>query len=215
VVLGSGEDGSTGYLNSNACSVFYETFDLESGDPMIFNNNFPLRKLPLPDTGFAPGQVTELAPQPTEKQYQDLDGYWLEIPDLDLQTELVGVPAVDGDWDTTWLADQAGYLEGTAFPTWTGNTVITGHVWNADNTPGVFVDLKTLAYGDEIKIHAFGATYVYQVQNSRRISPNVPGPVFEHKDGDWLTLFTCEKFAEYWEDYSYRRMVQAVLVRID
>lgn len=215
VNLGNGEDGSSGRLTSNACTTFYLTFDLEAGDPIIINNNLPLDRRPLPDTGFAPGQVTGLAPQPAEKQYQDLDGFWLEIPDLDVKTELIGVPAVDGEWDTTWLGDQGGYLEGTAFPTWTGNTVITGHVWNADNSPGVFVDLKTLAYGDEIKIHAFGATYVYQVQNSRRISPNVPGPVFEHKDEDWLTLFTCEIFAEYWEDYSYRRMVQAVLVRID
>jgi hypothetical protein len=41
-VLGNGENGSTGYLTSNACTLFYLTFNLEAGDPFVFNNNFPL-----------------------------------------------------------------------------------------------------------------------------------------------------------------------------
>jgi uncharacterized repeat protein (TIGR01451 family) len=42
-VLGNGENGNTGYLTSNACTQFYLQFDLEPGDPFIFNNNFPLK----------------------------------------------------------------------------------------------------------------------------------------------------------------------------
>ncbi len=213
-VLGAGEDGTSGSLTSNACTIFYLTLDLASGDPFIINNNFPLQARPLPATGFAPGEVTELAAQPPEKSYGESTGFWLEIPSLDVRTSLVGVPAVDGDWDVTWLGNRAGYLVGTAFPTWAGNTVITGHVWNADNSPGVFVDLKKLRYGDEILIHAWGGVYVYQVQASRLLPPDVSGPVFEHKDGDWVTLFTCEDYAQYWGDYGYRRMVQAVQVGV-
>ncbi len=44
-VLGNGEDGSTGNLTSNACTQFYLQFDLEPGDPYVFNNNFPLKQL--------------------------------------------------------------------------------------------------------------------------------------------------------------------------
>jgi hypothetical protein len=44
-VLGNGEDGATGFLTSNACTDYYLSFDLAAGDPFIFNNNFPLRKL--------------------------------------------------------------------------------------------------------------------------------------------------------------------------
>jgi len=41
-VLGNGENGTSGYLTSNACTQFYLSFDLEAGDPFVFNNNFPL-----------------------------------------------------------------------------------------------------------------------------------------------------------------------------
>ena len=138
----------------------------------------------------------------------------MNIPALNLQTPLVGVPAADGEWDVTWLGNSAGYLMGTAFPTWEGNTVITGHVWNADNQPGIFADLKSLAYGDQIQIHAWGEVYIYQVTGNRRVSPSAAQVVFEHKEGDWITLFTCEDYGEYWGDYGYRRMVQAVLVDV-
>jgi len=45
-VLGNSEDGTTGYLTSNACTQFYLQFEVEAGDPFIFNNNFPLKKQP-------------------------------------------------------------------------------------------------------------------------------------------------------------------------
>ncbi len=46
-----------------------------------------------------------------------------------------------------------------------------GDVWNADNTPGVFVNLKDLQYGDQIKVHAFGQIYIYEVCESRTVRP--------------------------------------------
>jgi plastocyanin len=49
-VLGKGEDGTTGFLTSNACTPFYLSFDLAAGDPVVFNNNFPLRP-PIPVGG--------------------------------------------------------------------------------------------------------------------------------------------------------------------
>lgn len=213
-MLGAGEDGTTGFLTSNACTTFYLTMDLAPGDPFIINNNFPLVARPLPATGFEPGRVTELAVQTGEKSYQKLGGMWLEVPALGMQTPIVGVPSVNGEWDVSWLGNNAGYLSGTAFPTWAGNTVITGHVWNADNQPGIFVDLRTLKFGDRVRIHAWGDVYTYQVAVNRRVSPLAPKAILEHKDADWITLFTCESFGEYWGDYGYRRMVQAVLVDV-
>ena len=53
VTLGNGENGTTGYLTSNACTPFYNTFTLEDGDPFIIYNNFPLKKI-LYDFGDAP-----------------------------------------------------------------------------------------------------------------------------------------------------------------
>jgi len=213
-MLGPGEDGTSGFLTSNACTTFYLTLDLAPGDPFIINNNFPLVARPLPPTGFSPGQLTDLAVQSEEKSYQKLGGMWLDVPALGMQAPLVGVPSVNGEWDVSWLGNNAGYLSGTAFPTWAGNTVITGHVWNAENLPGIFVDLKTLNYGDQVRIHTWGKVYTYQITVNRRVSPLAPKVVLEHKDGDWITLFTCEDYGEFWGDYGYRRMVQAVLTKV-
>ncbi|MEO8083675.1 MAG: hypothetical protein ABI780_07635, partial [Ardenticatenales bacterium] len=41
--LGAGENGSTGFLTSNSCTAFYRSFDLTPGDPLVINNNIPLR----------------------------------------------------------------------------------------------------------------------------------------------------------------------------
>jgi phosphodiesterase/alkaline phosphatase D-like protein len=42
-VLGNGEDSDKGFLTSNDTSRYYLQFDLEADDPIVFNNNFPLR----------------------------------------------------------------------------------------------------------------------------------------------------------------------------
>ena len=73
---------------------------------------------------------------------------------LGMSMSIVGVPQSDSGWDVTWLGNSAGYLAGSAFPTWAGNTVITGHVWDAFNCPGAFAELKSLGYGDQVQIHA-------------------------------------------------------------
>ena len=71
----------------------------------------------LPETGFAPGVVTELPPA---QPYQDMGGMRLIIPALGLNMPIVGVSTGNDGWDLTWLWNQAGYLAGTAYPTWPG-----------------------------------------------------------------------------------------------
>lgn len=108
-----------------------------------------------------------------------------------------------------------GWLEGSAFPTWQGNTVLTGHVWNANNTPGVFAQLKNLKYGDRFHIRAFGQTYVYEVrENTRLWGSSRVEKVFKHEELDWMTLLTCEGYNPLTGKYLFRRMVRAVLVDV-
>jgi LPXTG-site transpeptidase (sortase) family protein len=168
----------------------------------------------LPDTGFAPGALTALAEQPAEKAYTMLGDLWLELPDLGVQAPIVGVPFVGGGWDVSWLGSSAGYLPGSAFPTWPGNTVLTGHVWDAHNRPGIFVDLKQLRYDDRIAIHAWSSTYIYAVRESRLVAPQAVDIVMQHKEFDWVTLLTCEDYRFDSEGYIFRRMVRAVLVEV-
>ncbi|MCD4754160.1 MAG: sortase [Anaerolineaceae bacterium] len=167
----------------------------------------------LPETGFAPGIITKLPVQPVEKSY-GTDALILEIPDLDLSVNIVTVPIYKGDWDVTWLGDDAGYLTGSAYPTWSGNTVITAHNWTETNHPGPFANLNELHYGDQVEIHAFGATYVYEVRETRLVSASNIKKTFEHKDYDWLTLMTCESYDKVSGEYLFRRLVRAVLIEV-
>ena len=82
----------------------------------------------LPATGFAPSKVTTLPDQTVEQTYADLGDLWLEIPGLGIKTSIVGVPRSDDAWNVDSLWEQAGWLQGSAFPTWQGNSVVTGHV---------------------------------------------------------------------------------------
>ncbi len=93
--------------------------------------------------------------------------------------------------------------------------MLTGHVWNADNPPGIFASIKNLRYGDRIYIHAFGQTYVYEVRENRLLSGlSGAASVFRHEDYDWVTLLTCEGYSERADTYLFRRMVRAVLVEV-
>jgi LPXTG-site transpeptidase (sortase) family protein len=168
-----------------------------------------------PGTGFAPGEITLLPPQPEDRQYQDLGDLWLEIPHLGVRLPIVGIPVTaDGEWDLTWLGDQAGYLDGTAYPTHAGNSVLTAHVYLPDGTPGPFVDLHTLGWGDQVIVHLDGQRYIYEVRQEKIVSPDST-TVFKHEDYPWLTLITCKDYDAATDTYAHRVLVRAVLVKID
>ncbi len=174
---------------------------------------FVIGGLFLPNTGFAPGVVTQLPAPPAERAYASTE-LTLSIPRLNVQTAIVGVPQGPDGWDVTWLGQQAGYLYGTAFPTWAGNTVITAHVWDANNNPGPFADLADLQHGDTIEIAAFGQTYVYEVRTTASLRPTDTRTAFAPSEYDILTLITCEGFDARTGEYAARRVVTAVLVAV-
>lgn len=169
----------------------------------------------LPGTGFPQGKTTSLPKADMEMAYADLGGIWLEVPRLNLKMPIVSIPIENRTWDVTWLGSKAGWLEGTAFPTWAGNSVITGHVWNADNTPGPFINLKKMGWGDEIIIRAWGQKYIYRVQSLLTIKPDALTQALKHEKAPWLTLLTCSDFNEKTNTYRYREIVRAVQVRIE
>jgi LPXTG-site transpeptidase (sortase) family protein len=167
----------------------------------------------LPGTGFAPGVVSVLPQLGPDSPYFASD-LTLKIASLGVSMPIVGVPVTDNEWDVSWLGNNAGWLENTAFPTWTGNSVITGHVWNADNTPGMFVNLKTLKYGDKVDIYAWRQIYTYEVRENLLIQPDQSDLVLQHKQESWLTLLTCEGYNTSTSSYASRRLVRAVLVKV-
>ncbi len=169
----------------------------------------------LPDTGFAPNRISSLPMQPASLAYTKMSGLWLEISSQKLQAEIVGVPEVNSNWDVSWLGNDAGWLNGTAFPTWNGNSVITAHVTDANGLPGPFVNLKDLAYGNKIVVHLYGEKYTYEVRASRMVFPDSTPYAFEHlQDHAYLTLITCQGYNFLTDSYMFRRVVRAVLVSV-
>ena len=168
----------------------------------------------LPDTGFAPGRTTVLPIQPPQRGYANLGELTLEIPSLDVSSPILGVPQFEDGWDVTWLSNQVGYLAGTAFPTWSGNTALTAHVNLSDGTSGPFARINELRWGDEITVHAFGQRYTYEVRRIKYVKPDDPS-VLSHEDLDWVTLITCRGYDPGQDSYLWRVAVQAVLVRIE
>lgn len=166
----------------------------------------------IPVTGFAPDTVTVLPEQPKEKEYTDTN-IWLEIPGLNVNIPITGVPIVDGQWDVSWLSQQAGWLEGTAFPGWQGNSALTSHVTLPNGQAGPFAKLGSLNWGDQIIVHAYGYAYLYEVRKNMTISPNNM-IVLDHKDEAWLTLITCKDYNESTNTYSNRIAIQAVLIKV-
>ena len=126
---------------------------------------------------------------------------------------IVGVPLVDGDWDMSWLLKQAGWLNGTAFPGWEGNSALTGHVYLSNGKPGPFVGLGKLKWGDKIFVHAYGSVYTYEVRENRTVSPTSIS-VLKHEADSWLTLITCKTYNEATNTYASRIAVRATLVNV-
>ncbi len=168
----------------------------------------------LPRTGFAPNRVTVLPAQPADKAYSAMGDLWLEIPKLGVQMNIVGVPQSNGTWDVSWLGNQAGWLNGSAFPTWAGNSVLTGHVWNADNSEGPFRYINTLWWGDKVIVHAWGAQYVYEVRSVQLVGPGNTDAMMKHEVLPWVTLVTCRGYDQASNSYLYRVLVRAVLLEV-
>jgi LPXTG-site transpeptidase (sortase) family protein len=165
-----------------------------------------------PSTGFAPGVVTPLINLEKTK-YSDLGDLTVEIPNLGVNLPIVGVPLDDRTWDLTWLWSNAGWLEETAFPTWSGNSVITAHVYLPNGKPGPFLNLGTLVWGDQIIVHANGMRYIYQVRSIQTVKP-ADMTAFKHEDKAWLTLITCKSYDEKTNSYKERIVIRAILVSV-
>jgi LPXTG-site transpeptidase (sortase) family protein len=165
----------------------------------------------IPLTGFAPNTVTELnaANRPTYGS----TSLTIEIPSIKVDAPIVGVSMKNGNWDVSWLVDQVGWLDGTAYPTWDGNSVLTAHVVNADGKPGLFARLNKVRAGDYIFVYQSGYRYTYQISSNKNVQAN-DITVLKHEDKATLTLITCDSYDEKTGTYLRRTVVRAVLIDV-
>ncbi|GJQ35093.1 MAG: hypothetical protein JETCAE01_11030 [Anaerolineaceae bacterium] len=168
----------------------------------------------IPVTGFEPGVSSPLPTQTSKFAYTIEGDLRLEIPALSINQPIVGIPFLNDDWNVTWLGSRIGYLEGSAYPTWSGNTVLTGHATDLNGKFTSFGFIKDLKIGDKFMIHSNGLVYVYQIQQNRLISASSTSALFRHEEYDWVTLVTCEKWNDYIGKFVQRRIVRAALVSV-
>ena len=143
----------------------------------------------IPVTGFAPNTVTEL--NPASRPAYNSTNLTIKIPVIKVNTSIVGVQLKNGNWDVSWLQNQAGWLNGTAYPTWTGNSVLTAHAVYSNGKPGIFSNLKDLNSGEYIFVYNLGYRYTYKVVSNEFVQPN-DITVLQHEDKAYLTLITCD-----------------------
>ena len=192
----------------------YDVFFYENDIAQPTSQTTTPKSLSWPDTGFAPKKATILPAQPDSKFYED-EGLWLVIPTLGVEQSILGVPRNNEQWDITWLGNNIGWLHGTTFPTWRGNSVLTGHVYNSNGEAGPFVNLGSMAWDDEIIVNGWGQQYIYKVRSVNKwVRPQNTNILTEHEELPWLTLITCRDYDEKSNSYHYRIIVRAVLVEI-
>jgi LPXTG-site transpeptidase (sortase) family protein len=174
--------------------------------PTAFTSGFLIA-----DTGFEAGTVTPLTGA-ARPEYASTD-LTLSIPSIKVNSSIAGVDLKNGNWDISWLQDQAGWLEGTAYPTWSGNSVLTAHVVNADGKPGLFSQLKYVKVGDYIFVYNSGYRYTFRIVSNEYVQPDDIS-VLDHQEKPYLTLITCDGFDMKTRTYLRRVVVRAVLVDV-
>jgi LPXTG-site transpeptidase (sortase) family protein len=208
-------DAKNIYNVATAMGYDPEENPVSSTDDALVERPEPKKVEALPTTGFAPNQITSLPLQSVDKAYTAYSDFWLEIPKLGVRVDIVGVPMSNYGWDVTWLDDEAGWLSGTTYPTWPGNSVVTAHVWDAFDRAGPFVDLNELQWGDRVIVHLNGSSYVFEVRSKHTVKPDDMSLVEREEDYAWLNLLTCQGFDEESNVYQYRLIVRAVLVDVE
>ena len=167
----------------------------------------------LPETGFPPGRITKFGENQTFSAAETFQ-MRLYIPELSLNSPIMGVPVSEDGWDIRWLNESVGYLRGTKYPAMGGNSLLTAHAYLANGQPGPFRNLDQLKFGDKVILQSGGKNYHYSVRTTRLTYPDDSSP-FETREEDWLTLVTCKGFDEETGKYRWRFIVEAILLKIE
>ena len=172
-----------------------------------FRLSAPLRELPR--TGLA---GTAAGRRPSSVRYRDLE-LLLQVPSLDLSTEILSVPLQDGTYPVEWLGTKAGLLAETDLPG-EGHSVIAAHnTLNADEF-GPFALLGALREGDLFFIQdSRGNMLTYRVFDSDKITETDVEALIRTAERfeNTVTLLTCEDERSE-GGYASRRIVTAHLI---
>lgn len=138
----------------------------------------------------------------------------LVIPDLKVDARVVLKPRKDNTWDIRGLRADVAWLEGTAHPASSGNTVLAGHIMVRNLGRGPFRFLDRLKEGASVVVYTGQNEYVYRVSKQLLVKES-DGEVTFNTGQPQLTLITCSNWDEAVERYQRRRVVLAELVKVE
>ena len=145
----------------------------------------------MPKTGFSAVNPQNVSEKPLSVQYQPTH-LTLQLPTLDVVSEIVTVPYSGEEYPVEWLGSSVGMLEGSSLPG-DGITILTGHNHLNTTEAGPFALLSSLDEGDSVMItDSRGMMQTWHVYESAKI----PADGFSNTAGDVkenaLVLITCE-----------------------
>ena len=134
----------------------------------------------------------------------------LQIPSLELTTEVVMVPEVDGEYPVTWLGGRAGLLADYVAPG-DGRIFLAGHNHLSDTAAGPFAFLMWMNEGDRIFVtDQNNGLQLYAVYANEKIDADDTEGLdrISREYENSITLITCEDETENGE-YANRRIIAA------
>ena len=144
----------------------------------------------LPATGITAMTLSE---KPASVNYRPLN-MELQIPTLDLKSEIVALTPENGSYPVEWLGEWTGWLEGTAKPG-EGISILAAHnTLNAEEY-GPFALIGTLQKGDRFSLlRKDGTLMMFEVYANEKIGANDRQALEEIAAAfdNTLTLLTCE-----------------------
>jgi LPXTG-site transpeptidase (sortase) family protein len=167
----------------------------------------------LPRTGFSAVRPQKLNAVPKDLKYEPLEMI-LEIPSLDVLSEIVEVPVLDNEYQVTWLGDSVGLLEGSALPG-TGTSILAAHNHLNNTEIGPFALLSTMEEGERIFIRdKNNDLQIFIVYANVKVSETDFEAVDQIAEafGNTLIMITCEDETVS-GGYANRRIVAARKIR--
>ena len=147
----------------------------------------------LPETGFSATHPQTLPEKPLSLNYRPTS-WTLQIPTLDVITDIVVVPSDNGSYPVTWLGYNGGLLEGYSMPG-QGPSVITGHNHLNTTEAGPFALIQQMEIGDRIFVtDENNDIQIFQVYANEKIDEtdfSGLNRIVEQRPNS-LTMLTCE-----------------------
>jgi len=200
--------GTWSCVKNDGDSVEGDVVRIEVGDRVICSiTNKLMVKIPM--TGFSAKRLTAVREQPAALKYSTL-GIQIEVPVLDVTTEVVEVPEEEDSWAVEWLGNRAGLLSGSALPG-EGTSYVAAHNHLNNMEIGPFLFIKDLAQNDRIFVrNDNGKLLEFSVYANELFGPDDFYLVQQKADEfeNSLVLITCENEAEE-GGYVDRRIVFA------